>query len=102
MFFILQKTKLSYLFEIRICFDKNLTLIDCDGIKSPSDPVTGIKTNCPLNKTITYPGIHSPGYEKPVYINTDPVYHRRSWLLEALQITQFLQWMAMKIYPFFL
>lgn len=96
------KTKLSYLFEIRICFDKNLTLIDCDGIKGPSDPVTGIKTNCPLNKTITYPGIHSSDYEKPVYINTDPAYHRHSWLFKALQITQFLQWMAMRIYPIFL
>jgi hypothetical protein len=99
---ILQKTKLSYLFEIRICFDKNFTLIDCDGPKGLSEPTTGMKTNCPSDKTIMYPGIHSPEYEKPVYVNRDPVYHQHSWLLEAWQITQFLQWVTMKIYPFFL
>jgi ribonuclease T2 len=93
---------LSYLSEIKICFDKSFTLIDCDGIKGASEPMTGIKINCPLQKPIIYPGIHSPEYEKPVYINRDPAYHQRSWLLEAWQITQFLQWTAMKIYPIFL
>lgn len=98
------KTKLSYLFEIRICFDKNFTLIDCEGTKGPSEPMTGMKTNCPLDKTIIYPSIHSPEYEKPVYVNVnrDPMYRQHSWLLEAWQITQFLQWVTMKIYPFFL
>jgi hypothetical protein len=100
--YILQKTNLSYLFEIRICFDKNLTLTDCDGIKGPAELTTAIKTNCPLNKTIIYPGIRSPEYEKPTYTNRDPGYHQHSWLLKALQITQFLQWMAIKIYPTFL
>jgi len=96
------KTKLSYLFEIRICFDKNFTLIDCEGTKGPSEPMTGMKTNCPLDKTIMYPGLHSPEYEKPIYVNIDPVYHQHSWLLEAWKITQFVQWVTMKIYPFFL
>jgi hypothetical protein len=88
----------SYLYQIRICFDKNFTLIDCDGIKELLEPMTG-KTNCPLNTTITYPGVLPPAYEQPVYITTD---HQHSWLLEAWQITQFLQWMTMKIYPIFL
>jgi hypothetical protein len=92
--YISQKTKQTYLFEIRICFDKNLTLTDCDGIKGPSDPITGIKTNCPLQKTIIYPSILPPDYEKPFYTITSPVYVQHSWLLEALRIIQFLQWMT--------
>jgi hypothetical protein len=89
-----QKTKETYLFEIRICFDKNLTLTDCDGIKGPSDPVTGIKTNCPLNKTILYPSILPSEDGKLLYTTTSPVYGHYSWLLEALHVIQFLQWMT--------
>jgi ribonuclease T2 len=89
-----QKTKETYLFEIRICFDKNLTLTDCDGIKGPSDPATGIKTNCPLNKTIVYPGILPPEDGKSPYTNTSPVHEQYSWLLEALHVIQLLQWMT--------
>jgi hypothetical protein len=95
MVYNLQKTKETFLLEIRICFDKNLTLTDCDGIKGASDPVTGIKTNCPLNKTFVYPGTLPPEYEKPLYTITSPVYGQRSWLLEGLRIIQFLQWMTL-------
>jgi hypothetical protein len=89
-----QKTKETYLFEIRICFDKNLTLTDCDGIKGPSDPTTGIKTNCPLNKPIVYPSTLPPEYGKPTYAITSPEYEQHPWLLEGLRFIQFLQWMT--------
>jgi len=92
--YIPQKTKQTYLSEIRICFDKNLTLIDCDGLNGPSDQTAGIKTNCPLKKTIIYPSTIPSDYEKPFYIITSPMYEQHSWLLEALQIIQFLQWMT--------
>ncbi|XP_034187745.1 ribonuclease Oy [Osmia lignaria lignaria] len=42
-----QQTGESYIFEIRICFDKTLQLIDCDGIY-------GYPTNCDNSKLVTY------------------------------------------------
>ncbi|XP_069689442.1 ribonuclease Oy isoform X2 [Periplaneta americana] len=86
------KTKDVYLFEIRICFDKNLTLTDCDGIKESAIPAIGIKTNCPLNKTIIYPSALPTFHEKPFYTISMPVFRQHSWLFEALRIIQFLQW----------
>ncbi|XP_012258433.2 ribonuclease Oy-like [Athalia rosae] len=44
------KTHESLLFEIRICFDKSLKLIDCNDV--PAYP-----TNCQRKKPVTYPGI---------------------------------------------
>ncbi|XP_012271266.1 ribonuclease Oy [Orussus abietinus] len=43
------KTLESYLFEIRICFNKSLELIDCDGIH-------GYPSNCDQNEQVNYPG----------------------------------------------
>ncbi|PNF19797.1 Ribonuclease Oy [Cryptotermes secundus] len=88
------KTNETYLFQIKICFDKNLTLTDCDGIKGTSDPATGIKTNCPLKETFVYPSILPPEYGKPLDTIERPVYGQHSWLLEALHVIQFLQWMT--------
>jgi hypothetical protein len=70
-----------------------LTLTDCDGIKGPSDPITGIKTNC-LNKTLIYPSILPPEDEKPFYNIASPDYMQYSWLLEALRMILFLEWMT--------
>ncbi|XP_054003039.1 ribonuclease Oy [Hylaeus anthracinus] len=44
-----KKTKKSYIFEIRICFNKNFELIDCDG-------VYGYPTNCDRSTNVIYPG----------------------------------------------
>ncbi|XP_017879108.1 ribonuclease Oy [Ceratina calcarata] len=38
----------SYMFELRICFDKTLQLVDCDG-------VYGYPTNCDNSVLVTYP-----------------------------------------------
>lgn len=56
-----RKNKRQYLFEIRICFDKDLNLHSCDGIvmadlyeqdPSPSDKII---TNCKKDTEIVYP-----------------------------------------------
>ncbi|XP_063990054.1 ribonuclease Oy-like [Diachasmimorpha longicaudata] len=44
-----KEEKRSYLFEIRICFDKSFNLIDCEGI-------AGFPTNCSPKRQIMYPG----------------------------------------------
>lgn len=55
-----RETKLQFLNEIRVCFNKDLELADCDGILSEEvviDYPTGkLLTNCNLNKSIMYPG----------------------------------------------
>ncbi|KYN06507.1 PREDICTED: ribonuclease Oy [Cyphomyrmex costatus] len=52
-----QKTKTSYVEEIRICFNKTLQLVDCDGIyKFP--------TNCNRSQEIVYPNIVPHYYVK--------------------------------------
>ncbi|XP_012527579.1 ribonuclease Oy [Monomorium pharaonis] len=45
---VVDKNGESYVVEIRICFDKTLQLIDCDGIHN-------FPTNCNRNKEIIYP-----------------------------------------------
>lgn len=51
-----------YLSEIRICFNKSLSLVDCDGVVGLSEvavdyPGGKIITNCDLSKPIQYPSI---------------------------------------------
>ncbi|XP_015173495.1 PREDICTED: ribonuclease Oy [Polistes dominula] len=51
----------AYIFEIKICFDKNLRLVDCDGISGyPSE-------TCKNYKQVTYPGI-VPSYYNVIQI----------------------------------
>ncbi|PSN51011.1 hypothetical protein C0J52_07447 [Blattella germanica] len=85
------KTKVSYLFEIRICFDKNLTLVDCDGIREHEE-APGMKTNCP-NRNLTYPAFLPPT-QSVEPIDLGPSHDQRLWMLEGLRIVQFLQWMT--------
>lgn len=56
-----KETKLQFLNEIRICFNKNLELTDCDGILFEDSifidqPRGKMISNCNLNKPIFYPG----------------------------------------------
>lgn len=50
-----EETGSTYLFEIRICFDKTMQLIDCD-------QVTEYPTNCGDYVDVIYPSDASPGY----------------------------------------
>lgn len=54
-----------YLSEIRICFNKSLNLVDCDGVVGNAGiaidiPYGKIITNCDLNKEIIYPSVVPP------------------------------------------
>lgn len=55
-----KETKLQFLNEIRICFNKTLELTDCDGILFEAVaidyPDGKVITNCNMNKPIIYPG----------------------------------------------
>lgn len=56
-----RKTKRQYIFEIRICFDKELNLHSCDGIvmadiyEQDPTPSDNIITNCKKDMDIVYP-----------------------------------------------
>ncbi|XP_055846875.1 ribonuclease Oy [Episyrphus balteatus] len=58
------KKDISYLAEIRICFDKSLQLIDCDGVRfdqvSIDYPMGKVNTNCHVSKPIFYPSMVPP------------------------------------------
>lgn len=54
-----------YLNEIRICFNKSLSLVDCDGVVGNAGiaidfPTGKIITNCNLDKPVLYPSIVPP------------------------------------------
>ncbi|XP_013112063.2 ribonuclease Oy [Stomoxys calcitrans] len=56
------KTDISYLEEIRICFDKELNATDCDGVKhgdavSIDYPGGTVITNCHISKPVHYPSL---------------------------------------------
>lgn len=91
-----KKTGKLFINEIRICFDKNLTLIDCDGIKHPKLHVPGpIITNCDPSKTILYPDV------VPTHPNADPcepcaaLESRIPWQLNLYRLLQFLIWFTL-------
>lgn len=58
-----RRTGQEYLSEIRICFDKQLQLVDCDNVKFMSetsfrqDFADGINSNCPRSSPILYPNV---------------------------------------------
>ncbi|XP_037042270.1 ribonuclease Oy isoform X2 [Bradysia coprophila] len=64
-----------FLDEIRICFDKSLTLVDCDGVVDESEvlidyPGGKVITNCDLSKPILYPSVVPPSH-RPEQRNTE-------------------------------
>lgn len=94
--FIPQKTGVVYLFEIRICFDKNLALTDCDGIKSVgADGSSMVITNCPTNKSIMYPVTAPQEISLSFPTGNFPQKPHLPWLLEFLNGIQWLQWFTM-------
>lgn len=98
-------TNKAYLFEVRICFDKNFEVADCDGIKkikrhSNNYSTSSIFTNCPLDETVAYPSqvpdVPTPGCKGPT---PDQSWWNRvqyyKFLLNSLQAIQFLQWLTL-------
>lgn len=88
--FCFQKTQIVYLFEIRICYNKNLGLTDCDGIKAGSDGYSKLITNCHEDEQIVYPD-KVPEYfvvEKPLILSG------KSWLIRFYKFIRVLQWLT--------
>ncbi|XP_055913589.1 ribonuclease Oy [Eupeodes corollae] len=86
------KKDVSYLSEIRVCFDKKLQLVDCDRIRfgqvSIDYPGGKVNTNCHVSKPIFYPSNVPP---------TEKLNRRRkdSWkfpFVNAYKLVQFLIW----------
>lgn len=83
------KAGISLINEIRICFNKSLELVDCDGIRDPNIHVEGTKiiTSCSLSKPVIYPSVVP---ERPM---ADEIYkYDTPWLLNTYRFLQFLIW----------
>ncbi|XP_030385323.1 ribonuclease Oy [Scaptodrosophila lebanonensis] len=85
------KHGISYLSEIRICFNKSLELIDCDGVKLGdakyiSYPGGTVITNCHISIPVHYPSLVPP--EK----------REEEWkfpLVNFYKLLQFLMWFTL-------
>lgn len=65
----------SYLFEVRLCFDKQIEIIDCPKAMS---------TNCP-STPVVYPNLQEVGKRFEV---------KGKWLLDLLRIVRWIQWIT--------
>ncbi|XP_017784591.1 PREDICTED: ribonuclease Oy [Nicrophorus vespilloides] len=87
-----KKLKALLLSEIRICFDKKLTLIDCDGVKEMFENVkdiNGILTNCDPNQSIMYYN-KVPVLKRLVVETESSKYYKQ--LLQLYNTIQYLIW----------
>lgn len=92
-----RKTAQEYLSEIRICFDKQLQLVDCDNVMFISeysfrqDFADGINSNCGRSSPILYPNV--------VPIERLPERTRKStWqfpVVELYKILEILKWLTL-------
>lgn len=74
----------NFMFEIRICFDKDLTLVDCDGVVSNNKYFQNIDnmkiiSNCNASESIIYPNI----------LPTQP----NSWFRNLIEVYKFITWL---------
>ncbi|XP_054261825.1 ribonuclease Oy-like [Macrosteles quadrilineatus] len=83
-----KKTKQYYLQEIRICFDKSINLVDCDGIKLHHSFHWQPNGNCPLDKPIFYPATVPPPSRKP--LPPPPA----TPMANLLNVIQFVMWLT--------
>lgn len=85
-----KEIQLWYLQEIRICFNKTLNLIDCDGIKKHIGNNQSIISNCPTDKRIVYPpvkfGEYTPRPPNPAF---------GKLMINLLKLVQWIQWMTL-------
>lgn len=77
----------SYLSEIRICFNKTLQLTDCDGVKrgdavSIDYPGGNVNTNCHISKPVHYPSLVPPVLGKQ---------REREWKFPVVNLYKLLQ-----------
>lgn len=97
-----RKTKREYLFEIRICFNKDLDLHSCEGIVTEEgddpDPEDDIFTNCQKNQEIAYPSsawlLQRQWFRK----NQEQKVVDNSWMrhvVNAYKMVRLLQWVTL-------
>lgn len=97
-----RKTKREYLFEIRICFDKDLNLHTCNGIvmEEGEDPDLDdeILTNCQKNQEIAYPSsawLMQRQWMKRVkqqqFVDTNWMQH----VVNSYKLVRLLQWVTL-------
>lgn len=87
-----KQSGLVFISEIRICFDKNLTLVDCDGIKDPKVHLPGpMITNCNPNKLVMYPDVVPSPKKNILYENEANI----PWQLNFYRFLQFLIWFTL-------
>ncbi|KAL1117720.1 hypothetical protein AAG570_004035, partial [Ranatra chinensis] len=84
-----QHDGVSYLQEIRLCFDKNLSLVNCDGVKKSWGYYGNNNNNsliqCPLNK----PTLYLKQVPDRTKISPDP------HIITIIKTIQFLQWISL-------
>ncbi|XP_068142957.1 ribonuclease T2 [Drosophila tropicalis] len=89
------KHEISYLSEIRICFNKSLELIDCDGVKMGDArpihyPSGSVITNCHIGSPVHYPSLLPPLLRKEN--------NSKTWkfpLVNVYKLLQFLMWFTL-------
>jgi ribonuclease T2 len=98
-----QKTKQQFLFEIRICFDKDLNLHSCDGIvmgeDNDPDPSDDIITNCHKDEEIAYPSA-TWLMQRQYYEGAKKHHHtiQNSWIkhvVNVYKLIRLLQWVTL-------
>jgi len=98
-----RKTKREYLFEIRICFDKDLQLHSCDGIVleengGDPDPDDEIISNCNKDLEIYYPSSATIMQRKFFEQAKEQQYMKQSWMrhvVNAYKAVRLLQWVTL-------
>lgn len=94
-------TKQSLISEIRICFDKNLTLVDCDPAKNIIRGIikrASVLTNCALKKPVIYPNETVPIPPKKTMPLTgsqshlDSLFRTRERLITSYKTLKLLIW----------
>jgi ribonuclease T2 len=95
-----QKSRKQFLFEIRICFNKDLTPADCDGIVMLGDENEKDKyiTNCHLEEPILYPAAGTfphPSMRRQYYSNHNSIQEMKPLLINLYKLINLIKWMTL-------
>lgn len=98
-----KKSTREYLFEIRICFDKDLNLHSCEGIvtgedEEDPDPDDEIITNCKKDQEIAYPSSAWLMQRQWMKRVEEQKVVDNSWMknvVEGYKFVRFLQWVTL-------
>lgn len=87
-----------YLAEIRICFNKKLELVNCDGVRFGREPSKNLGdtliTNCDLNALISYPSVLPNHLLKKLIPNETKSVWRFPWV-NLYKLIQIVKWFTL-------